>query len=213
MYRAIQLTDIQKDALREVATICIGSTSISLSKMIQGKIDVNISGVHIVPINRVSHKINNPNELVTGIYSRISGDINGASLLILPGKTAHSIVDILNGRTPGTTKRIEEMGKSALTEVGSILTGSYLNALSKFLDIKINFSVPSIASDLGSAIVYVVLLHISLKADNSLVMQTSFSGSEEGFKAQEKVAGSFVLLLDQRSMHHLIASIDKRIDE
>jgi len=52
-------------------------------------------------------------------------------------------VDMLLSRAAGSTRELDDMGISVLTEVGNILTGSFLNAFSQFCNLTFMPSVPA----------------------------------------------------------------------
>nr|MBO2504392.1 CheY-P-specific phosphatase CheC [Bacilli bacterium] len=83
-----------------------------------------------------------------------------------------------------------EIGMSAMQEMGNILSGSYLSAMSDFLNLKVFPTVPGLSIDMFGAIISVGLIEISQVSDYVIVIDTSIL--EEGLESEMK--GHFLLL-------------------
>ena len=56
---------------------------------------------------------------------------------------------------------VSELGLSAMQEMGNILSGSYLSALSDFTNLKIYPTVPGLSVDMFGAIISIGLIELS----------------------------------------------------
>jgi len=86
---------------------------------------------------------------------RVTGDISGSIMFILEKKAAGVLVNILMGKPLDEIVVFDEIAISALKEVGNILAGSYLSALSTLTNLNILPSVPELAIDMAGAIISV----------------------------------------------------------
>ncbi|MFH1768768.1 MAG: chemotaxis protein CheC, partial [Candidatus Omnitrophota bacterium] len=77
-------------------------------------------------------------------------------------------------RKPGTTRKLNELDKSALKEVGNIICGSFLTVFSNTLKIKIVENVPSLSFDMFGAVVDVIIAEFAQKAEDALVIEVKF---------------------------------------
>ncbi|MBN2013605.1 MAG: chemotaxis protein CheC [Candidatus Altiarchaeota archaeon] len=200
-----KLTELQLDALQEIATIGMGHATIALSELIDRRVDIEMSGMDLIPLDQIASCVGQKNMLVTGIYVRLRGDLAGTSLLFFSRESALSLVDVLNGREPGTTDVMKSIDRSALGELGSILSASYVNTLAEFLDLEVELSVPSVVFDIASAIVYFVLLSVKESINYSLVSQTEFMCSGGSLR------GEFVFLLDDKSIGNILKAIQTKL--
>jgi len=66
------------------------------------------------------------------------------------------------------------MGNSVLCEIGNILCGSYMNAISQFTGIKVLPSVPAIACDMMSAILATTFIEAGQYEEYILDIETVF---------------------------------------
>ena len=202
-----KISKLQIDALKEVMSIGMAHSGSALSKLIDEKIDVKLKSLDLVPLSEISANMGNRNVLSTGVYLRIMGDILGTTLLVLPRENALFIVDVLNKRKQGTTKILDREDRSGLEEVGSILTASFLNAVSDFLGFKLYPSTPVTVFDVAGSIVNFVLIGVKKSVEFGLLVHVEFSGN------QGIISGNFILLMDSESLRNLIAVLDKRIIE
>jgi chemotaxis protein CheC len=91
--------------------------------------------------------------------------------------------------------------QSALQETGSILAGSYLNALSQMTGILLRPSVPGFAMDMAGAIIDFILVEISQSDDYVLVIETEFDILEHVIK------GHLILFPDLGSLDIILGRL------
>ena len=103
------------------------------------------------------------------------------------------------------TPPFSEMGISAMQELGNILSGSYLSALSDFTGLKVYPTVPSLSVDMVGAIVSFGLIEISHTSDEVIVINTEIS--ELGTNGSEKINGHFFLIPDPSSYITIFRSL------
>lgn len=169
------LTPIQIDALSEVSNIGAGNAATALSQLLNKKVDMTVPAIKIIPFDSVFSQINEE-ELVIGIIVRVLGDTPGNILFLFEKETAISIVDSLLGRSKADDGdyNLDEMGNSVLCEVGNIISGSYMNAISKFTNLVLTPSVPAVTYDMVSAILSTTFIESGQFDENVLDFETEF---------------------------------------
>ena len=93
-----------------------------------------------------------------------------------------------------------EMECSAIMEVGNIITGAYLNALSGLTNLRMQPSVPHIGIDMAGALLSVPAIEFGVFGDNILLIQTKFSDDIE-------LDGFFLLIPDMESYEKILTSL------
>ncbi|MEG2230534.1 MAG: chemotaxis protein CheC, partial [Lachnospiraceae bacterium] len=93
-----------------------------------------------------------------------------------------------------------EMEESALREIGNIITGSYLNALSELTNFKIYPTVPSLCVDMAAAILSVPAIEFGAVGDKILLIQTQFSD-------EMKLDGYFIMVPEMESYDKIMKSL------
>ena len=93
-----------------------------------------------------------------------------------------------------------EMELSALKEVGNIIAGSYLSALSSMTNLVIAPSVPYIAVDMAASILSVPAIEFGQFGDNALLIQTEIC-------ADVAINGYFILMPEQESYEKILKAL------
>ena len=141
----LSLSPMQLDALREIGNIGAGNAATALSQIINRKIDMSVPRLNILPLSEVPDVVGGADTMVAGVYLRVFGPAPSSILFLLPRDSAFSLVDMAMGRERGTTDILNAMDESALMEIGNILAGSFLNALSYFTKMTLLPSLPALA--------------------------------------------------------------------
>jgi len=189
-----------ENKLQEVNGQAAVNASEALSKLIDRQVEVEISKTEVKKVEDLSPLIG-PEEMVAGIYLPVTGDINGAALLIFPKETAFVLSDLLVKREPGTTHKLTELDKSALKEVGNIISGNYLTVLANVLQIKIIEHIPNFSFDMFGAIVSQIITDFAQKTEKALVIEIEFTFKPETFK------GYFLLLFEVEQFRAMLGSL------
>lgn len=197
----LNLTPLQLDALKEVGNVGAGNAATALSQIISKKIDMTVPQVAILPLGDVPDVVGGPDTMVAGVYLRVFGPAPSSILFLLPRESALSLVDMLMGRERGYTQHLDAMDESALLEIGNILAGAYLNALSFFTRFTLLPSIPALAMDMAGAILSVILIQLGQMGDHALVIETEFSTEADGVK------GHFFLIPDPGSLGTILTAI------
>ncbi|HWQ62174.1 MAG TPA: chemotaxis protein CheC [Negativicutes bacterium] len=198
----LKLTTIQLDALKEVGNVGAGNAATALSQIINRKIDMTVPEVAILPLGDVPDVVGGPDVMVAGVFLRVFGPAPSSILFLLPRESAFALVDMLMGRERGTNNTLDEMDESALLEIGNILAGAYLNALSFFTKFTLLPSIPALAMDMAGAILSVILAQLGQMGDHALVIETEFTTEGDG-----GVKGHFFLIPDPGSLGTILSAI------
>ncbi|MCD5410135.1 MAG: chemotaxis protein CheC [Clostridiales bacterium] len=196
-----EMKDIHMDVLREIGNIGAGNAATSLSKLMQRKIDMSVPSVQILELNEVSAALGGEENTVAGIYFQISGDINGFIMLLLDIQSSKTLTNILMMREDSSNE-LDEMDKSALQEVGNILSGAYVSSLSSLTSLSINISVPSLCIDMAGAILSVPAIYFSHISDKILLINTAMNEDSD-----KPVNANFLLIPDFDSFKTLMNSL------
>jgi chemotaxis protein CheC len=190
-----RLTELQLDALRELANISSGTAATSLSQMLGRDVDLNVPKAFALPLADAVDAVGDPSQEVTGIALAVEGDVTGAVLLLVPPAGAATLCSLL-GVEAGT-----EVGDSALGEIGNILGAAYLMALSSMTGVQMLPGPPQVITDLLGAIVSTVLAGAVGHGDTALMLDSELDITGE------PCAISFMLLPDAGGVNDLLAPL------
>ncbi len=169
-----KLTQIHLDALKELGNIGAGNAATALSQIVEQTVDISVPEVSIIPLQQIPEVVG-PERYVFIVYSGVLGDISGTMLFLITEESASELISVLNRESNQEMDLSSDVARSALTEVGNILCGSYLNALTQMLGILLVPSVPDLANDMAGAILDFILIEIGEVADDVVFIKTELS--------------------------------------
>ncbi len=171
------------DALKELGNIGAGHAVTGLAKLLKKRIDVNITSVDLIPVKIIYNFFNGPESMVSVVYIEgYSEGFRGMMFLIFPHPEATRLVELVTGKSQIDDKFWDEYSLSVLREIGNIMCGSYLTALSTFVNRKLMQSVPQVSHDMLGAVMDSVLVDLSMESDYALVLETAFTLGANGCK-------------------------------
>lgn len=190
-----QINDSYMDILKELGNIGAGNAATSLSVMLNRRIDMNVPKARIIGFNELGNFVGLEDFLVAAIYLEFTGDIQGTIMFVLSQDSAKNLLVLLMGYKVNSEEGdvFSEFEISALQEVGNILAGAYLEAVSRFTKLTMKLSVPSFAFDMIGAVLSVPLSEFGYFADKVLFIETDFVYGCDSIK------GDFLVIPDMES--------------
>jgi chemotaxis protein cheC family len=195
-----QVTENYYDVLKEIGNIGAGNAMTALSQMLQCKVDMKVPQVRLLEFSEVGDMIGGEEQIMVGVLLGVEGDITGSMMFMVQEDSArHLIQKITMGMLPEGTE-FEEMGLSAMREVGNIITGAYLNSLSTLTNLKIYPTPPALTVDMAGAILSVPAIQFGIFGDKILMIQSQFYDEIE-------LDGYFILIPDLESYAKILTSL------
>ena len=188
-------SDMQLDALGELANIGSGTAATALSAMIGRPVDVSVPNAVALPFADAVDAAGPPEQQVTVVALPVMGSLEGIVLLLFTEAHAQRLCTSL-GVEYGT-----EMGTSALSEVGNIVGASYLGALAQTIGTAIEPGPPQTMSDMLGALVSSVLAASAETSDVALLLDSSLIVENDDCNV------SFILVPSTVSVRQLLASL------
>jgi chemotaxis protein CheC len=187
-----QYTDLQLDALRELANIGSGTAGTALSSMLGRSVDISVPQALVLPLAQAVEATGPAESEVTGIVLGVTGELSATVLLLVPPQDAGTLCRML-GLEPDS-----EYAESALGEIGNVVGTSYINALAAMTGLEMEPTPPATATDMLAAIVETVLAGHAERGDVALLLDSQLE--VEG----EDCSMSFVLVPDQGGVDLLL---------
>jgi chemotaxis protein CheC len=166
-------SDVQLDALRELANIASGGAATALSQMLGKDVDLSVPSALALPFAEAVDAVGDAEQTVCGVVIPVVGSIDAMVLLLFPIEHAQTLCRLL-GVEPGS-----EVGDSALSEIGNILGTSYLNALASMTGLAMEPCPPHLSTDLLGAIVATLLAATADESDIALVLDSELKVEQE----------------------------------
>jgi chemotaxis protein CheC len=202
-----KITSIHLDVLKEIGNIGAAHAATALSDLLTKKVDMRVPKVEMVSFNDMMELAGGSETVVVGIFLRIEGDVEGSMFFVLPIEQANKFIRglIRDESFDFNEPPVPELGLSAMQEMGNILSGSYLSALSDFTGLKIYPTVPGLSVDMFGAIISIGLIELSHVSDHVIVINTSIFDDEQG--DADSVRGHFFLLPDPESFEQIFKAL------
>ncbi len=195
-----QVTETYYDVLKELGNIGAGNAMTALSQMLQTKVDMKVPQVRLLEFTEVGEMMGGEELIMVGVFLGVEGDITGSMMFMVEEQTArHLIQKITMGMLPPGSE-FEEMGLSAMKEVGNIITGAYLNSLSTLTNLKIFPTPPALTVDMAGAILSVPAIQFGIFGDKILLIQSQFHD-------EIQLDGYFILIPDMESYAKILTSL------
>ena len=188
-------TELQLDALRELANIASGNAATALSQMLGREVELNVPRVLALSLADAVDACGRPDDAATSVVIPLDGDIDGVVLLLIDPEGADALCQLL-GVEAGS-----EIGESALREIGNILGTSCLNALASMTGLHLEPCPPHLTTDMLGAIVSSLALSQTAAAELVLVLDSELA------VAGEPCSISFVLLPTDGGVSELLAPL------
>ncbi len=198
-----KLDNFQLDVLKEIANIGAGNAATALSIMLNKPINMDVPKINIIYFNEVENILGGADKKVTGIYLEFYSDIAGTVMFVLDELSTENLLSFFftgNGKEKNFNE-LDEMKFSALKEIGNILTGSFLTALSKITGLDIKYTIPSVTVDMAGAILSVPLIEFGQQGDRALFVETKFT------EGMEQVNGYLFLIPNMDSYNIILRSL------
>lgn len=194
--------EMEFDVLTEIGNIGAGNATTALSQLINGRVDMHVPKVEMLAFKELGEIIGGAETLVAGILLSLDGDIEGSMLFILENTAAHHLVHKLMGSDGSSPEdAFSEMELSALMEIGNIISGAYLTAISKMTNLKIISTVPSLAVDMAGAILSVPAIEFGKLGDKALLIESQFCDMDID------ISGYFILIPTLESYSRILKSL------
>jgi chemotaxis protein CheC len=171
------LNSMQLDVLREIGNIGAGNAATALACLLADKVDMTVPVLEIVGMDEATASLGGPENPVVGILLAMSGDVSGIIMFVLQQKFIQMVFETLLNKkcvSCGDIKKLDEMDTSLLKELGNILAGAYLNAMSQLTGLRIDVSPPDISADMAGAIMSLPAAMFGLVGDKALLIREDF---------------------------------------
>ena len=199
-----EVNELYMDVLKEIGNIGSGNATTAIANMLNLKLNMNVPKVELLKVEQLGSAISDEEETIVGIFLGLEQDIEGSMMFLLKLDSAHYLVNRLMGKEPDDRTEFSEMDLSALKEIGNIIAGSYLSALSTMTNMVIAPTIPYISVDMAAAILSVPAIMFGQYGDNALLIETEFGDDV-------MIEGYFILLTELDSYDKILQSLGIQI--
>lgn len=191
------------DFLQELGNIGASHATTALSHLLADvELKLTVPRVRILSFAEAADFICSSEDVVVCVYMQMIESIKGNMAFILHLDSALTLANYL---THEQNTNLSELQESALLEVGNIMLGSYLTALSILTNMRIEPSVPVIGIDIMGAIFESILAHAGI-TENVTILETNFATK------RLELSGHIIFLPDQEIFNSLYQRVSSRLE-
>jgi chemotaxis protein CheC len=195
---ALELSEMQIEAMKEVGNIGAGHAATALSDMLGQPVQIGTPKVEILPFSGLAHHISSTERAVSTVHFTVGGEAPCQIVVLFDEQQALSFVSIFTGMTAEDGgDMFASVVESTIKEVGNIIGGAYLTALTSLTGISLIPSVPSVSTGTIES-TFLALLNVPPDQEVFYV-QTGFE------KDQPIIKGEFVLIPEPESIGPLLS--------
>ena len=169
-----QYSEMQLDALAELANIASGTAATALSQMLGREVELRVPRALALPLADAVDAAGAPEDIVTGVVLGPGGRRRGARPAADPGRRRRRRSASCSASRPEPRSATRRSGRSATSSAAS-----YLNALSTMTGLTLLPTPPTLATDLLGAIVASVLAQTAGENDIALVLDSELDVADQ----------------------------------
>ena len=199
-YSLVEINEKYVDVLQELGNIGAGNATTAIASMLSIRVNMNVPKVELLEVSKLGAAICPEDEIIVGIFLEIQMDIEGSMMFLMRLDSAQYLVNKLMMRDASYQGEFDEMDLSALKEIGNIIAGSYLSALSTMTNLVISPSIPYLAVDMAASVLSVPAIEFGQYGDYALLIQTEFGD-------EVMINGYFILMPEQQSYDKILKGL------
>lgn len=194
-----RLTPFQIDAMRELGNIGAGNSATALAQFLGREIQMEVPSARILSLEEIPQIMGGEETFVGCVLFRVLGEAPGKIVYLVEENSMDRLLTLALGQETGSI--IGEMERSALQEIGNILSGSFLNSINKMTGFNCVQSLPSFVMDMAGAILGSIAAYEGQFGENALFLETSFS------EGNNKIFSKFFLIPEPGSLEKMLEAI------
>jgi chemotaxis protein CheC len=146
------LTELERDALGEIANIAMGRAANSIRLMVGHHVLLTVPTVEILTKGAAAQIVGTPdNRILVAVRQDFTGAFSGRALLIFPETSSLELMRAVVGRSL-SLKDIVELQDEALAEIGNVILNSWVATIANLLKRSLPMSVPVVLRGDGKRI-------------------------------------------------------------
>lgn len=201
----VESDDAKKlEPLQEIATIAAGNAATALSKLVGEDVSVAVPSVRLTAVEKILSEIGTA-EVSTAALVKITGDVQGLILFNLDPKDAQDIATgVIHQQT---TSAFADQDQAVLKEMLNIISGAALNAMSKFLDLTLQPTIPVSTIDMLGAILDPFTAEFSASFASVLLIQEVFTITSKDMSLK------FLVIIDPPSTELMLQKVSQKVHD
>lgn len=195
------LNELQLSVLSEIGNIGGGNAATSLASILADKVMMTVPGLKIIDVEKMTDILGGPENVLAGILVNMTEDVQGMLLFLFDKEFICMLINVLMDEDIHEFAEISDIDMSAIMEIGNILAGSYISAISTMTNLNIGLTTPQIAIDMAGAILSYPAAQFGIMSDKLLFIEEDFLSGEE------KIKSNLLIMPELNSLNLIMESL------
>jgi chemotaxis protein CheC len=163
---------------------------------------MSVPKLNVIDVSSKATILGGPENELVGILVNMT--VNGRHAMFLLGKEFVCLLVkcAADEENISDYNDISEMNLSAIMEIGNILAGSYVSAISTMTNLDIRLSTPQIAIDMAGAILSYPAAQFGTMGDKLLFIEENFMSGEKNIKSH------LLIMPEIKSLENILRSLE-----
>jgi chemotaxis protein CheC len=194
-------SELQLDALREVANIGCGHAADALSKLVGGRlVKIEVPQVLVAGRSEMGALLGGHDAKVVTALLGLEGELSGKLVFSMPDLDARQLSGLLLGA--GIASELGELEQSALAEAANIVTSACLNAVGRLARLKLLPTTPRLVRGVVAEVLAAAVLGPAVESGLLVVLEARFQTAH-----QPLLGGQLLVLADPPSLGKLLGRL------
>ena len=164
-------TPMQLDFIKELANVGGGNAATSISQLIKKPVNMTLPIIDLIDYEELYETTMAEDTVVNAVIMKMFGDAEGTFLFVT---SDGALNDLINMMMPAGIVLTDELSQSGIKELVNILVTSFVNAISKLVNINIISSVPVLTMEMFGAILSSVYMESEQYDENIMIIKNEF---------------------------------------
>ncbi len=200
----ISLDPVEQQILENAINLGLEHAADGLSRMIGRRMRLSASRIVILPIQNVREELTPADDHMLSVHLSLNGEWSAQVMLLFEPRMANQLVDLLLGQPLGTTVELDDMGRSAIAEVGNVMGSFFAGTIADLAETLFIPSTPSLVEGTVGDVLDQRLAEMGADFDSVLLIETHISEDDGG------VNGYFIVLPDPLEIQRLVAVLKSK---
>ncbi|MHB8878987.1 MAG: chemotaxis protein CheC [Myxococcaceae bacterium] len=194
-------SEMQLDALREVANIGCAHAVSALSRLVGGrKVQIDVPRVLVAPVADLPAMVGNETTPAVAAQLGMQGELSGQLLLVMPQADAAQLSSLLLEHSRAAP--VDFRADSALGEAANIVASACLSAIGTLTRLKLLPSVPRLSQGPAGALVAAAIADSAADAGLVVVLEARFQT-----ELAPAIGGRLLVLPERESLAKLLSAL------
>lgn len=202
----MNISELERDALTELANVGLSRAAKQLSELLNDFIDMAVPSVQVVNLEQVEEALQlGSQDSVAAVWQNYFGDTEGSCFLIFPSEDSKVLVRSLVGPSilEADHDDIRAIELDAMMEIGNIIITSGMVVIAEMLGRELQMSIPRYMEGNLSSIMKKQNQDSSSRQMLAIIMSTHLKASKRG------IQGQMVMLMSITSVRDLLSELNK----